>query len=558
MSLQPYQTPTEMELSPIQKTSLKLCAAKIASESLEAWLLIFHHRNTIGQRTTFQDREWMIPLVMEKSRRQVVKKAVQCGVTNLLEVITFAEMMRGHFVLYAMPTDTDRNDFINTRINPAIQNVPLYKSGAGNVGNIGIKQMWNGGLKAVGSNRKASFASYAAQTIIIDEVDLCNMENLIFAEDRTAATKLLFKKMMDEENMYPRLVNVGNPSVPGYGISEMYDASDQKHYMFKCISCNEWQAFDWFENVVSKVSDNVFELRDKAGPHLVCHSCNRPILLDDVKKEWVAKYPELTQKLSGWQISQLFTKQYTVEELYDSFLPCINNPTKMQAFMNSKMGMEYTGDGDALDMGVLQRCRMDYAMPKSAKGTIGGIDVGKQFHVRIDKLISGNRKMYYAGTCDTEEELIRTLIRFGVKTACMDADPETHTARRIQQKLRQRKIALWLVRYNTNVRLSGKKIDRKKGYITVNRTESLDKSLSGYIEGRVIIPFAYKQLDKGEWVKQMMAPVRMLDMKRNPPAYVWVEGNKDDHHRHADNYCHIAAELTGFGNRQYKIQYLRV
>jgi len=540
-----------MNLTMTQIKSLESYGAKIASESLETYLMIYHHRNTINQRCTLNNREWLVDILLDKCPRKVFMKAVQCGITNYLEVVTFAEMMRGHFVLYVMPSETDRNAFINTRIDPVTEAVPLYKAGRGKVDNVGIKQFWSGGLKTVGSNSKASFASYTAQTVNIDEVDLCNKDNLVFAEDRVSAIRLL------TGDIQARLNFCGNPSVPGTGIAQMYAESDQKEYLFQCPGCRRWQEYNWFETVVRLTDDGNYELRNPSKPAIVCPHCNKILMnKDNLKSEWIAKRPELSNIISGYHITQMFTRQFTIEELYNDFNLCRNNPSKMQAFYNSRLGIPFTGSGDVLDIALLDKCVADYKLPHTSNKTVGGIDVGKDFHLRIDKLNDGKRVMQFAGTCGTEKSLIETLVRFGCSVVCMDADPETHTARRLRAILKKYNIQLLLVRYNTNVALSGRKINKETGTITVNRTESLDRSLSAYIHNQVVIPGSFRHIDNGEWVKQMMAPVRRLDINRNPPSYIWDEGNKPDHHRHADNYCQIASELVGFGNRQYKIQWI--
>jgi len=54
----------------------------------------------------------------------------------------------------------------------------------------------------------------------------------------------------------------------------------------------------------------------------------------------------------------------------------------------------------------------------------------------------------------------------------------------------------------------------------------------------------------------MMAPVRKLDLDRKPPAYVWDESGQADPHRLADDYCHVAAKLCGFGARPAEVRWI--
>ena len=43
---------------------------------------------------------------------------------------------------------------------------------------------------------------------------------------------------------YKRILELSNPSLPGYGIDEVYQASDQRHWMLKCPGCGAWTALD--------------------------------------------------------------------------------------------------------------------------------------------------------------------------------------------------------------------------------------------------------------------------------------------------------------------------
>ena len=55
--------------------------------------------------------------------------------------------------------------------------------------------------------------------------------------------KVMAKERLSHSN-YRRIIELSNPSLPGYGIDESYLESDQRHWTLRCPSCGVWTAPD--------------------------------------------------------------------------------------------------------------------------------------------------------------------------------------------------------------------------------------------------------------------------------------------------------------------------
>lgn len=511
-------------------------AAEIAASKYpRLYLAIEYHRNTHGQPLRFgDDAPWVYDLYVDKSSNIVVMKSVQCGVTEYLTVYTFDACRRGLSVLYTLPGDGECAAFVQDRIIPLLQDIPSYTRALGHTDNVRMKKLWKGTTKFVGSNVRKNFTGYTAQVYIVDELDECDQTNIVFGQDRLSDAE-------HRTGMPPVIIKVGNPTIPAFGISEAYEHSDKKEWNIKCGHCNQWQPLDWFANVVDKSGSPLSVHKQTGKPIMVCRSCHQSINPYSEGK-WIAEHPGV--EISGYHISKLFTRQTTLDSLYESYLKGKVNETENQRFYNSDLGIPYTGSGDGLSLEVFQKCVLpQYTLPFTAEECIAGIDVGKVLHVRIDILTEGRRRMVYAGTIPNFDELAIVLHRYNVRLYVMDARPETHKCTEFINQNR----GGFLCDFHPDASIIDLKIDNKTRMIKVGRTRSLDEATEAYLRNQIELPENWRSLDQGNWVAQMMAPVRKLDTKRQPPAFIWDEAGQPDHHRLADNYCHIAAKMCGFG-----------
>lgn len=490
---------------------------------------------------TFDRRLWLESIYCDNAKKIVIQKASQIGITEWMLTELFCLAKVGVSGMYVLPTKDWRNTFVPNRIDKAIQYVDEYRAncntGYKDAHNKGMKTLYGRNWKFVGANAVNDFYEFPAGAILIDERDRCDSNNLVYAFDRLGAA----------EDPIVRII--GNPTIEGFGVAHEYDQSDQRSWLVKCEHCGEWQPLDWFVNVVEQLDDGTFRAIDSSfhspsrgnggDMRAYCRRCKKSIERL-AAGEWVAKHPDI--ETHGYQVSKIFgdpRSRDVIAEMYKEFIASQANPTALQRFYNNILGVPYEAAGAKINDSMLQACAVDYEMPPMATGTIAGVDVGSILHVHISTITpDGKRRKIFIGTTPSFDGLSFLCKQYGITRGVIDAMPETHACKEFV-----RSHPGWLMCYyrpSEDKKLSVQ-ADYVNAVVQVDRTESLDSGFAAVTGQQLEIPLAWRQLDNGDFAKQMKAPTRIYDEDRG--RFIWDEGGQADHHRHADNYELIAAKL---------------
>ena len=220
---------------------------------------LLRHTNTRGGLMSFDRRPYLLPIYLDRSRERVFKKSVQCGISELLIVDALESAHRGLACLYVMPTQEKRQKFVANRVSRVITASRFYsreiRSGSGKANTIGLKHFGRGVISFVGSNAENEFVEFPADLAIVDEYDRCTQRNMPLVRDRLAASP------------HKLAVFASTPTVAGFGISNLFDASDAKEWHVRCAACGERQPLDFFANVVRQIGDGEYELLDRNWPN---------------------------------------------------------------------------------------------------------------------------------------------------------------------------------------------------------------------------------------------------------------------------------------------------
>jgi hypothetical protein len=514
------------------------------------WRFAEIHRNSLGQQMSYNRPgwSWFHDIFFDSSPHKIFMKSVQCGISDYAQLWMFNKLYHALSGAYIMPTNVKRDEYVNDRFAKLMGWVPIYKRALRDTDNTRVKHFWDASLHFLGSNVPDDFTGISIQWYVIDEFDKCNQGNLLMLEDRVSSARRLTGKE-------PEWLKISNPSIDNDLIHREYLNSDQKEWHVKCGSCGYQQPLDWFINFVKQVGDNEYEniCQEVNGDYSpICNKCSNP--LDRLGRgNWLPRCPE--NGISGYHISKLFTDQATVKELMDRFLAARYHPLLMQHFRNSELGMPYTGAGDKLEYADLERCARDYTMPHTAVGAVGGIDPGKEFHMKFAALENGQEKMIYAGHAGSVEETVRLLRQHNVTTYVVDGGAELHAARKILELHPGGYLSFYDRPNKPSVQP-----DIKTRAIHANRTESIDEMVEAHLTGVIVLPKNWANIDAGEFFRQMNAPTRQPRERSingvKQIVYVWEEGSKADHYFHASNYCHMAAKKRGFGQQAIQIQWV--
>ena len=503
---------------------------------------LFHHLTTRGKKMVWHNRPYMIPLYTDKSRNIVIRKSVQCGVTEWLIIDALTNCELGLATFYVLPTFNLRNTFVKNRLDKLFNMVPYYRTQmktGGEADSMSIKHYSVGTMKFVGSNTPKEFVEFPADCVTIDEYDRCEQENLALAPDRIKSSKHKLTRM------------VGNPTLEDFGIDSEFKFSDQKHWVVKCESCNEYHSLDFFTMVMEEIGEAEYKVRDEewtkdAGRDvkMYCPTCNAEFDRLNPDAHWQMQNPD--SHISGYWFNRLMEPDTTVAEMLGIYLKAKTDTTKMQAFYNSDLGLPYSPKSVSLSTPLLDKCVRDYSLPQTSDYCVMGIDVGAVLHVKVSRVDGDSRLSQFIGTVSTFEAVDKIIKDYNVVLGVIDGLPETHEAKKLRQRHRGK---MYLCTYHrSDGGVQEMKVNHDEGKVQVDRTQSMDESHSDILLQKNLFPKNARELDKtkpgayGEFYNQMVKPKRVFDEKKG--YYIWTDV-KPDHYRHADNYEKIAMKILG-------------
>lgn len=486
-----------------------------------------------GRRFSFRRHEYLRGIYKCDHHNIVLEKAAQVGgsVFGIIDSLWAIDTGRVRTVIYFFPTNRDIADFSHDRVRPLILECPRLAGRAKGVDNAGYKQFLNpadGSLQASiyfrGMKSRVSTSSVPADQIVIDERDKVS----------TRDYELAVKRISHSEKGYRR--EACTPTVSDYGIDAAFLRSDMRFWSMKCSSCGEWnQPEKTFRQ--DNAPDRV--LYEKDGlVYLGCSKC--AARLDPSRGEWVADFPD-RKDICGFHISQLYSQVVQAgRPIQNVILDDWRNTRYIQDFWNSRIGFPYEEKTMSLSLETLNACDDDYSMQLSGRSCTMGVDQGNKLHVVVSTMRNNLRHVLYAGVHDSFDDLDKLMSLYDVRSAVIDALPNTHSARSFAAKFPGR---VHLCFYSATAR-GGCSWNDSDSSVSVNRTESLDASLSCYLKGEVRLPRdpVIEDIFKPQMRNAARKPVR--EENGEISGYEWVKRGQD-HFRHADNYDQIAASRRG-------------
>ncbi|MGZ3772978.1 MAG: terminase gpA endonuclease subunit [Pseudobdellovibrionaceae bacterium] len=502
------------------------------------WALAYH-LNIRGEPMRFHDKPYLLEIYKDNAEWIRLMSSVQTGKTEFLIIAAHDGAFKGLQVMYVLPSEKVRNDFVPNRIDKTWEMVPRYQQLAsqaiGRSNKMSLKHFGNkgGAIFFLGSNSSTSFIEKPIDLICADETDRFDLENYEKAEDRMTASP------------YKWWIEASNPTVDNYGIHKSWKETDQRTWHVKCECCGYWQDMDWFKNVVYQTDDGAYQLYDREWHeglerdiHFYCRKCWKPIYRFTHNSCWVALLENRKHK-HGYHLHQLLSSYVKVSKIWEKFLKGLEDDTAMQVFYNSVLGLTYTGEGSKITDDVLNACKEDYLMPANEKSALCfmGVDVGKRLHVIIRAIIPGGRsKLVFAGTVKDFEELDYLYVRFNIVSYVLDSMPETRKAKEYAKKYTGRG---WIARYHQG--LDEIRTDAQERVVSADRTMLMDKVMAAYTNKIMMLPKNAQSLDKGEFYTLLKTPTRAYNPEKE--RYEWL--GDPDHYYHAEVYCMLAFMARG-------------
>lgn len=466
----------------------------------------------------------------------VVQKSAQVGLTELMVDRALWAADTGYAgrgnVLYAMPTQSQAEDFAQARFDRAIQDSQYYRSRLQpepprrkRTDSRRLKRVGVGYIYLRGSDSARQITSIDADVVLLDEFDQMAEGTLDRAHRRLLSSR------------DPRLLVASTPRYPEAGINRLFLQSDQCRYHLTCEHCELEQALTFESNV------------DLDDERIVCSGCRSAL---DVMKpgRWVPTAPG-NEWIRGYHLSSLYSPWLDARSLIEKSRD--DTPAALQEFQNSDLGEVFTVPGGGLSRDLLDRCRDDYSLNQYAgQPCFMGVDVGTKLHVVVrERVPQGSAaRLWFADELDSFEKLNELMRRFHVRVCVVDAQPDIHAT---SQFALQHELHVWMAYYTR--REAGHRFAEggweRPNVCHLNRLQAIDETFERFRKQAVLLPRAARSMGDrvrdgiGEYYRELLAPQRTLepDSTGNPQAR-WANDRRADHFAHAETYCWIASLIA--------------
>jgi hypothetical protein len=416
---------------------------------------------------------------MASDREAVFCKGTQVGISTLaIRFALYHADAHGHVCLYTFPTDRELGDFARQRVRPVLRASPhlLERMPASAVDNVGQRQVGAGWVYFRGTNKPID--SIDADVVVFDEFDYSSQENIEASERRVTGPMSA-----------GLLRRIGVPTVPGFGISAAFEASDQRVWTVKC-SCGEWNPMRGAEAFAANV--------DAKALAIVCRACRRRLDVQGAG-EWVPAFPD--RDVRGYHLPKLIVPGVRLGELISNSKK--TRPDQVEAFHQRDLGEPYAPSENRLSIEQVRACVRDDLRPlpslRSDRFVTMGVDVAstRALNVTVEESLDGNtgRKVFVGeiedGPDGTAFECLSALMeRYSVTLAVIDRAPERRFSEAFAGAFPGR---VWLAGYytpspGTRGDVQPWQVDDSTRHVGLWRTLVMDATLERFRRGVVLLP----------------------------------------------------------------------
>jgi len=425
---------------------------KKKQEEILPWILEKKLKTDDYRDFEFHDHRFLVDYLTNFSKRIVIRKCTQVGfsLATLLKLLYLADTKTHPVsVLYTLPTDPDTKDFVRTKFDPLVFNSLLKEHAEGvnrkeKVYSIKLKKIKGSNFYFRGARSLMRALSISADIWVGDEIDY---QSEIISD--------AFEERLKGSQSLGMIWQISNPSYEGVGISKLYEESNQNEWWIRCPYCNKYQRLTWPESV------------DLESKIFICKNCKRKLERNTrARGIWRPKYPD--RETEGYAISRLMAPWIPASDIIKSYET--KTPKHFSQFV---LGEPFRGN-QAVE--VRKKFRKYKTKFVSSTGTrIVGIDQGDSFHV-TSAILKNDILVHSKFAVVSElQDLSDLLTSLAPDFVVMDALPNKHTARFLQNHYGRKKFFLALER-DWRQQKHGQffEFDRKQGVVHADRTEIID------------------------------------------------------------------------------------
>lgn len=345
----------------------------IESKNIHIWLEKYGIKNENGDKLDFRDHPFMWEPYEDMSPRIAILKAAQIGFTTLAILKTlYVAYYKNLNIIYTLPTESDRNDFVSGKVNRIIAQNPIIQKWTKDKDSVEQKSVGQSLIYYRGTWSQKAAIMVSSDLNVYDEVDASKLDVI-----EQYSTRLQHSKYKWEWYF-------SHPSSPETGIDRYWLKSDQKHWFVTCTHCDTEHYLDWPDSI------------DIESEQFICKYCHG-VLDDNVRRRgrWVAKYKE--REVSGYWIPLLICPWVSAKEIVGYY-----NDKSEEYFYNKVLGKPYVGGGNKLAYyQFAQNLTNRIITPSNEDPCVLGLDTGTQLYYAMGT----NKGLFYYSIAKDYDEI---------------------------------------------------------------------------------------------------------------------------------------------------------
>lgn len=476
--------------------------------SIHAFINKYEIKNEQGTPIDFYNHFFLFDIYRDFSAKLAVLKAAQIGMTTC-EIIKslWAVKNKGIDSIYILPTDSDVNSMVGSKVNRIIAQNPIFQQYTKDKDSVTQKQVGDNYIHYRGSWSERAAIMVTSDWNLMDEVDACKQDVIEQYSTRLQHSKLKWEHFFS------------HPSSVGTGIDKYWQKSDQKHWFIKCNGCNEDQYMEWPKS---------FDL-DKGI--YVCKYCGKELTNEERRVgRWVAKYKD--REFSGYWIPLFIAPWVSAKDIIN-----YSKDKSDEYFFNKVLGLPYVGGGNKLTKAHLMQnlTGEQIITPEDNERVIIGVDTGKKLHY----VVGGQQGIFYYDEAKNYEEIEALLHRFKRSIAIIDQGGDLIGSRALRENYPGR---VFLCMFGTDRKTKelvrwGK--NDEDGAVIADRNRCIQMVVDEFTDGRISL-----QGNENDWHDYWLhwnnlTRIKEIDEKTGEiKRKIWVR-NGDDHYCLATTYWRI-------------------
>lgn len=490
------------------------------------WVLDEGFINENQKPIEFDKHRFMLQPYSDSSPDQVIMKSAQVGwsVLAILKSAHACKFLKLN-VIYVLPTRNATHDFVIPKVNPMLDRNPKLKEMIRNTSDsINLKAVGDRFLYFRGAFHRGEAVSTTADLVVSDEHDVSDQGVLTIYQSRLQASD------------YGWFWRFSNPTLPGFGVDELYQASDQMHWIMVCPNCN-WNMYIDFEqddNLNNHYLKVIDDTQDHEKGYYACGKCHHE-LSDDVRQSgyWWAKFPGRSRR--GYWLNQLMVPWVSATKILQQ-----QNTMPIDVFHNFVLGKPYQAsefviNGDA----VLRACNPGVA---NKTDVIIGCDSGKVKHYVI-----GNHQGIFAYGTTTDWDEIEQLIKLYKATCVIDALPDFTVPEALARKYPGQVYVHYYLHDTKSMDVTNRKEGEQFGMLQSDRTKLFDDMAARISSGKLRFYQSKEALQaKNGLISHFENMYRIVetDTKGIKRARWETKTGKPDHLAHAAAYYIVGLSMA--------------